>query len=169
MTLPRPEVIELLGIGYRRIPLLAIGNDVYCDTSLIVPQLEKRVPPSAEYASVFPARKDGGKVDSGIIKAYAMSYGDRTLFPMGGGILPYAKLGKKFVEDRGEVRIFAFSVDSDFVRLKCYLLVARCPYTSRSTGGKAPDSRESINISHGKYHGNTVTVTTNEGSFLGNA
>jgi len=100
MTLPRPEVIELLGIGYRRIPLLAIGNDVYCDTTLIVPQLEKRVPPSAEYTSVFPPRKDGGKVDSGIIKAFAMSYGDRTLFPMGGAILPYARLGKKFLEDR---------------------------------------------------------------------
>jgi len=101
MTLPRPEVIELLGIGYRRIPLLAVGNDVYCDTGLIVPQLEKRVPPSAEYVSVFPPRKDGGKVDSGIIKAFALSYGDRTLFPMGGSILPYARLGKKFIEDRG--------------------------------------------------------------------
>ncbi|KLO18059.1 hypothetical protein SCHPADRAFT_867167 [Schizopora paradoxa] len=100
MTLPRPEVIDLLGIGYRRIPLLAIGNDVYCDTSLIVSQLEKRIPPSAEYVSVFPPRKNGGKVDRGIIKTFAMTYGDRTLFPMGGAILPYDKLGKKFMEDR---------------------------------------------------------------------
>ena len=105
MTIPRPEVIDLLGIGYRRIPLLAIGNDVYCDTSLIVSQLEKRIPPSAEYASVFPPRKGGGKVDRGIIKTFAMTYGDRTLFPMGGSILPYDRLGKKFLEDRSAVSI----------------------------------------------------------------
>ncbi|KAG7086428.1 hypothetical protein E1B28_002382 [Marasmius oreades] len=28
----RPEITELLGIGYRRIPILAIGNDIYCDS-----------------------------------------------------------------------------------------------------------------------------------------
>ena len=103
MTLPRPEVMELLGIGYRRIPLLAIGNDVYCDTTLIVPQLEKHIPPSPAFASVFPPRKDGGKIDCGLIKAFAMAYGDKTLFPLGGSILPYDKLGKKFVEDRSAV------------------------------------------------------------------
>lgn len=134
MTLPRPEVIELLGIGYRRIPLLAIGNDVYCDTSLIVSQLEKRVPPSADYASVFPPRKGGGKVDQGIIKTFAMTYGDRTLFPMGGSILPYDKLGKKFLEDRSAVHIRLFCHKHNWIYL---LIVARCPYTCRSAPGKA--------------------------------
>ena len=43
MTLPRPEVMDMLGIKYRRIPILAIGNDVYCDTSLIASALERRV------------------------------------------------------------------------------------------------------------------------------
>lgn len=34
VVLPRPD-LEALGITYRRIPLLAIGRDVYCDSSLI--------------------------------------------------------------------------------------------------------------------------------------
>ena len=34
VVLPRPD-LEALGITYRRIPLLAVGRDVYCDTALI--------------------------------------------------------------------------------------------------------------------------------------
>lgn len=34
VVLPRPD-LEALGITYRRIPLLAVGRDVYCDSSLI--------------------------------------------------------------------------------------------------------------------------------------
>ena len=30
--MPRPEITDELGVNYRRIPLLAIGNDVYIDT-----------------------------------------------------------------------------------------------------------------------------------------
>ncbi len=137
MTLPRPEVIELLGIGYRRIPLLAIGNDVYCDTALIVPQLEKRVPPSAEYTSVFPPRKDGGKVDSGIIKAFAMSYGDRTLFPMGGAILPYARPWEEVLGGQKCGMYYRHSDVSNLLVILKYRVVARCSYTGRSAGGKA--------------------------------
>lgn len=35
VVLPRPD-LEALGITYRRIPLLAVGRDVYCDSSLII-------------------------------------------------------------------------------------------------------------------------------------
>lgn len=34
-VLPRPQ-LESMGITYRRIPVLAVGKDIYCDTSLIV-------------------------------------------------------------------------------------------------------------------------------------
>ena len=30
--LPRPEITDVLGIAYRRLPILAIGRDVYCDS-----------------------------------------------------------------------------------------------------------------------------------------
>ncbi len=43
--LPRP-VLERLGIQYRRIPILAIGRDIYCDTRLIIDKLEELFPDS---------------------------------------------------------------------------------------------------------------------------
>ena len=54
MTLPRPEITDLLGIKYRRIPILAIGNDVYCDTRLIAPVLEREFSPQEGYGSLYP-------------------------------------------------------------------------------------------------------------------
>ena len=46
ITLPRPD-LEALGVNYRRIPVLAIGRDVYCDTLLILEKLKKLYPPSS--------------------------------------------------------------------------------------------------------------------------
>lgn len=93
----------MLGIGYRRIPVLAIGNDVYCDTSLIAPTLEKYFPQSQGFSTIFPLRKDGGKADSGMIKAFATFYCDRTLFAPAMNSLPYEKFSSDFIADRGKV------------------------------------------------------------------
>jgi glutathione S-transferase len=41
--LPREQLAEL-GIHYRRIPILAIGKDIYCDTRLIIDKLEQLFP-----------------------------------------------------------------------------------------------------------------------------
>lgn len=41
--LPRPDV-NALGVSYRRIPIMAIGKDVYCDSRLILHKLEKLFP-----------------------------------------------------------------------------------------------------------------------------
>jgi glutathione S-transferase len=41
--LPRPQ-LEELGVNYRRIPILAIGRDVYCDSRLIIEKLEQLFP-----------------------------------------------------------------------------------------------------------------------------
>lgn len=40
---PKPDLTPLTG-GYRRTPVLQIGADIYCDTALIVRELERRVP-----------------------------------------------------------------------------------------------------------------------------
>ena len=45
ITLPRPD-IKALGVNYRRIPVLAIGRDIYCDTLCILSSLEKLFPSS---------------------------------------------------------------------------------------------------------------------------
>ncbi|EZF22683.1 hypothetical protein H112_04528 [Trichophyton rubrum D6] len=41
--MPRPD-LETLGVQYRRIPVLSIGKDVYCDTRLIIKKLEEQFP-----------------------------------------------------------------------------------------------------------------------------
>ena len=41
--MPRPD-LEALGVNYRRIPVVAIGRDIYCDTLLILQKLEKLYP-----------------------------------------------------------------------------------------------------------------------------
>ncbi|OSC98982.1 hypothetical protein PYCCODRAFT_1438790 [Trametes coccinea BRFM310] len=99
-TLPRPDLSDRLGITYRRIPILAIGKDVYCDSSLIAAVLERRFPAAAGYGTLFPARKGGGKADTGMIKALCMSYADRALFTLAAANLPYKKFTPEFVNDR---------------------------------------------------------------------
>jgi glutathione S-transferase len=42
-TAPKPDLTPLTG-GYRRTPVLQVGADIYCDTSLIVRELERRHP-----------------------------------------------------------------------------------------------------------------------------
>nr|MEA2797473.1 hypothetical protein [Phenylobacterium sp.] len=41
VIMPKPELIPLTG-GYRRIPVLQIGADVYCDTQVILAEIESR-------------------------------------------------------------------------------------------------------------------------------
>jgi glutathione S-transferase len=40
---PKPDLVPLTG-GYRRTPVLQVGADLYCDTRLIVRELERRFP-----------------------------------------------------------------------------------------------------------------------------
>ncbi|KAI0637991.1 hypothetical protein C8Q77DRAFT_403635 [Trametes polyzona] len=99
-TLPRPDLADRLGVTYRRIPVLAIGRDVYCDSSLIATVLERRFPPSEGYSTLFPARKGGGKADTGMVKALCTFYADRAVFPLAAENLPYRKFTPEFVNDR---------------------------------------------------------------------
>lgn len=48
MVMPKPDLLPLTG-GYRRTPVLQIGNDVYCDTALIAETLEQLVPQPSLY------------------------------------------------------------------------------------------------------------------------
>lgn len=43
MVMPKPDLVELTG-GYRRVPVLQLGADVYCDTHLILRVLDALVP-----------------------------------------------------------------------------------------------------------------------------
>lgn len=119
MTLPRPELSELLGVSYRRIPIVTIGADVYCDTSLIISALERRFPKSEGYPTLFPARKGGGSVDTGMVKAFAMYYADRAVFPIASSTLPYDKFPESFLKDRSDVSIL-YCFTSGKVDCSCF-------------------------------------------------
>jgi glutathione S-transferase len=43
VVMPKPALTPLTG-GYRRIPVMQIGADIYCDTQVILAELERRAP-----------------------------------------------------------------------------------------------------------------------------
>src|SRR5215510_1635963 len=51
---PRPLLAPLTG-GYRRVPVLQLGADIYCDTNIIIPTLELLFPSP----SFFPNGSEG--------------------------------------------------------------------------------------------------------------
>ena len=48
VIMPKPDLTPLTG-GYRRIPVMQIGADIYCDSTLIVRELERRFPAPSLY------------------------------------------------------------------------------------------------------------------------
>src|SRR5688572_20983458 len=68
VIMPKPDLVPLTG-GYRRIPVLQIGADIYCDSVLIVRELERRFPEP----TLFPAG------DRGLGAAIAL-WADRAMF-----------------------------------------------------------------------------------------
>ena len=101
--MPKPDLQALTG-GYRRTPVLQIGNDIYCDTALIADVLEHIAP----MPTVYPEPEKGMSrilaqwADSTLFWA-AMAY---NLQPKGAaevfaGMPPEA--AKAFGEDRGKM------------------------------------------------------------------
>ncbi len=43
VIMPKPELVALTG-GYRKIPAMQIGADIYCDTQIIIREIERRFP-----------------------------------------------------------------------------------------------------------------------------
>ena len=68
VIIPKPDLTPLTG-GYRRIPVMQIGADVYCDSALIVRELDRRYPTP----SLFPA---GNKGPANAVEIWA----DKALF-----------------------------------------------------------------------------------------
>ncbi|MES5481631.1 glutathione S-transferase family protein [Bradyrhizobium sp. INPA03-11B] len=52
--MPRPDLMPMTG-GYRRTPTMQIGADIYCDTQIIIRELERRYPTP----TLFPAGNAG--------------------------------------------------------------------------------------------------------------
>src|SRR6195256_230349 len=88
--MPKPKLTALTG-GYRKTPVLQIGADIYCDSQLIMRELERRYPTP----SFYPA-------GHGAADALAW-WAEKTTFSPAAGIL-FAKkpnaLPEGFLEDR---------------------------------------------------------------------
>jgi len=102
MMLPKPDLVPLTG-GYRKTPVMQIGADIYCDTQIIVRELERRF----EGRSIFP----GGK---GL--AYGLAFWSDRLFFMPTVALVFGAVGdtlpEGFKRDRAEMSGTAFSTEA---------------------------------------------------------
>jgi glutathione S-transferase len=92
VIMPKPDLTALTG-SYRKTPVLQIGADIYCDSQLIMRELERRHP----RPSFYPAGR-------GAADALAW-WAEKTMFSPVAGLL-FAKkpevLPKGFLEDRAK-------------------------------------------------------------------
>jgi glutathione S-transferase len=99
--MPRPDLMPLTG-GYRRTPTMQIGADIYCDTQVIIRELEARFPTP----TLFP----GGH--AGIPWALGM-WTDRPFFQSTVNLVFGTladKVPRDFIEDRERLRGAKFDV-----------------------------------------------------------
>lgn len=99
--MPRPDLMPLTG-GYRRTPVMQIGADIFCDTQIIIRELEERFP----NPTLFP---DG---NAGIPWMLGM-WTDRPFFQNTVNLV-FGLLGDKvpqdFIDDRSKLRGAKFDV-----------------------------------------------------------
>lgn len=99
--MPKPDLLPLTG-GYRRTPVMQIGADIYCDTLLILAELERRHPEP----SLYP------EYSQGIAKAISW-WADKSIFPPSLGVLA-AMVGRNIPKDFvAERKAFGFPLDAD--------------------------------------------------------
>jgi glutathione S-transferase len=101
--MPRPDLMPLTG-GYRRTPVLQIGADIYCDTQVIIRELEARFPTPTLYP-------DG---NAGMAWALGM-WTDRSFFQNTVNLVFGTladRVPKEFIEDREQLRGAKFDVEA---------------------------------------------------------
>jgi len=93
MIMPKPDLMPLTG-GYRKTPVMQIGADIYCDTQLILRELERRHPQPSLYRGT----------DAGTANALAF-WSDRSLFSPAVGVAFAGRptmLPQEFRDDRAK-------------------------------------------------------------------
>jgi glutathione S-transferase len=99
--MPRPDLMPLTG-GYRRTPVMQIGADIFCDTQIIIREIERRFP----NPTLFP------NGNAGMPWALGM-WTDRPFFQSTVSLV-FGTLGDKvpqeFIEDRSKLRGAKFDV-----------------------------------------------------------
>lgn len=94
-VMPKPDLMPLTG-GYRKTPVMQVGADIYCDTQLIMLELDRRLPSPP----FLPKGREGEA------RAITM-WIDRLIFSPAVGVVmsqvPVAeRFGEAFMKDRAE-------------------------------------------------------------------
>ncbi len=93
-VMPKPDLMPLTG-GYRKTPVLQVGADIYCDTQLIMLEIERRL------SSGKPLLPKGREGEARAITMWA----DRLIFAPAVGVVMSQvadKFGEEFKKDRSE-------------------------------------------------------------------
>ncbi|KAK4540447.1 hypothetical protein LTR36_009193 [Oleoguttula mirabilis] len=113
--MPRPLLKDTFGLTYRKIPVLAIGKELYCDTSLIVEALEHFFPETEGYQSLYPTAADGRNYRP-MIRGFASYWADRALFRVTTGLIPASVWRTSFGQDRAG--LIGHKLDADKLEKK---------------------------------------------------
>ena len=97
--MPRPLLLETFGVSYRKIPILAIGREIYCDTSLIIEALEYYFP-SPAYGTVYPQSSPWDYRP--LARGFASFWTDKPLFRTTTGLIPHTVWESQFGVDRAQ-------------------------------------------------------------------
>jgi glutathione S-transferase len=93
VIMPKPDLMPLTG-GYRKTPVMQIGADIYCDTQLILRELERRFPEPTLHPGASGGLADG-----------LAWWAERSLFNVAVGVV-FAKVGDQmpqaFRDDRSK-------------------------------------------------------------------
>jgi glutathione S-transferase len=119
-VMPKPDLMPLTG-GYRKTPVMQIGADIYCDTQLIMLELDRRLPSPA----FLPKGREGEA------RAITM-WADRLIFSPAVGVVMSQvadKFGEAFKKDRSEFSGRSFDPERmraalPFVRDQTYALLS---------------------------------------------
>jgi len=108
--LPRPDVNDL-GISYRRIPLMAIGRDVYNDTRIILQKLEQLFPASSEHPALSSSNLEQKAIER-LLEHWTV---DSGVFVRASQLIPTSMpllKDEKFTKDREQLSGRSWSKES---------------------------------------------------------
>ena len=98
--MPKPDLIPLTG-GYRRAPVMQIGADIFCDSQVILAEIERRSP---------------SPTPSGALDWAVNLWADRLFFQASVAVI-FGELGetvpRAFIEDREKLSGRPFDLDAD--------------------------------------------------------
>jgi glutathione S-transferase len=94
VIMPKPKLTPLTG-GYRRIPVMQLGADIYCDTGIIVRKLEELCPEP----TIYPGASEG------LCQMVSLFADRRFFFSTTPAIFEKlaASVPKEFIEDRSKM------------------------------------------------------------------